>query len=505
MKDLLNKKTSAGISTIELLIAVALLATIITAAVQSNFSLQYWRTTISVAHEALYLAKEKSEYISLVASFDFFAASTTDESLIDGAGTSCASGGLCYTMQYVVADISSCAKDSVSKIMWKLGDRYPTSTIEFGSYLINSRELAALGGDCVLTLLEGSWEQGGVGMGEGAVNQPQFTTGMDVFNDTLFVVSSTSPQLRTYEAPTSPGDALKLLGTATGSSKRINSIDVARDMNTGRTYAYVMQHSPTYQLGVFDVSVPAAPEWVTEVSLYGVPSSGSFPQGWRVLLFGNRLYVLTRETAGAELHIFDVSNPRIPREITSAASNLGRTVNDMLVREQVVNGNLQRYLFVAASAATKEVEVLDVTNDTPVSVQVIDLPGTEDASCLCLLGDTLYLGRKNSSGPELYRFHVPALLAGTSSPVMSEVGADILTLRCSGKHLFVSTNKIGAQFQVWESDSRGWSTSSVNAGRIAASSIPRLAPLGLEVTEKFIYAASQSASQPEVIRSLYPL
>ena len=177
-------------------------------------------------------------------------------------------------------------------------------------------------------------------------------------------------------------------------------------------------------------------------------------------------------------------------------------MNDLTVREQSVNGSLRRYVFLAASAALNELEVLDVTNDSVTPVHSVDLPGAGDASSLCLMGNSLYLGRKNNGGPELYDINVTSLLQSSFLAEVSEVGADVLSLGCSGKYLFLSTNRVGAQFQVWESDSLRWSTTTVNAGRLGISSIPRLVPLGLALTEEYVYINSQSNTQPEVMRTL---
>ncbi len=502
MKGTLNSNYRAAFSIVELLIAIALLATIITSVLQSNFSLQYWRTTIAVAHEAIYLTKGTGEYFSVLTASDFFAASSTLEALSEGGLQPCVPARVCYVVENIVNDVSPCVKNVVHKVSWKLSERYPTSSIELYSQFLNNRDILARGGDCSLSSPRGSWGINEIRTDNDLASQAQFTTGIDVFDSLIFITSSSSPQLRIYSVPNTPAAEPVLVSSATGTSKRINSIDVVRNITTGRVYGYVMMHTTSNQLGVFDVTYKDKPEWVTEVSLFGVPSNGSFPQGWRVVAYSKRLYVLTRETAGAEFHIFDISNPRQPQEIISAARNLGRTVNDLTVREQSVNGSLRRYVFLAASAALNELEVLDVTNDSVTPVHSVDLPGAGDASSLCLMGNSLYLGRKNNGGPELYDINVTSLLQSSFLAEVSEVGADVLSLGCSGKYLFLSTNRVGAQFQVWESDSLRWSTTTVNAGRLGISSIPRLVPLGLALTEEYVYINSQSNTQPEVMRTL---
>jgi hypothetical protein len=503
MKATLESNKTRGFSTIELLIAAAILLVVITGALQANLSLQYWRLTTELAHEALFIAKGNYEYLATTAMFDFFGATSTHSSGRYKINSECTADATCYFAETNITDVSSCVKELAHIISWRFSGGYPTSTIPYQSSLFNLSENILVGGDCVQQVPKGVWSS--IGVVSDTAGLPQFTTGVDNFDTTLFVVSSSSPQLRVYRPPEHVGEEAVLLSSATGTSKRLNAIDVNRDVSSGRAYAFVMQHTNTNQLGVFDVTKKEEPTWVTEVALFGVPSSGSFPQGWRVLAYGNRLYVVTRETAGAELHIMNISNPRTPIEITAAATNLGRTVNDMAIREQWVDGVFKRFLFLAASAATKELEVLDVTNDIPILVSTVDLPGAEDVSSICLLGDSLFLGRKNSVGPELYHYPVIALLGGSSVPHTSEVGADVIAIRCSGQYLFMSTNRVGAQFQVWSNDVAEWSSTTVNNARVGISSLSRLAPLGLEITEQYIFVVSQSNTQSEVIRSLYSL
>ncbi len=503
MKAILDSNQARGFSTIELLIAAAILLIVITGTLQANLSMQYWRLTTEMAHEALFIAKGNYEYLSSVVVSDFFGATSTKSTGRYNIDSECDTDTICYGAQTDIIDISSCAKKVSHTISWRLPGGYPTSTIPHDSLLFNLSENILVGGDCVLQVPSGTWSD--IEVVSDTIGPPQFTTGIDSFDNVLFVIASSSPQLRLYQPPKQVHEVASLLSVATGSNKRLNAIDVTRDVSTGRTYAFVMQHTHTNQLGVFDVTEKDQPEWITEVTLFGVPSNGSFPQGWRVMAYGNRLYVVTRETAGAELHIMDISNPRNPIEIIAAATNLGRTVNDMAVREQREGVELKRYLFLGASAATKELEVLDVTNDVPVSVSVVDLPGTEDVSSVCLLGDSLFVGRKNSTGPELYRYSVLALIQGSSTSHTSEVGADVVSLRCSGSYLFMSTNRVGAQFQVWSNDVTQWNSVTVNSARIGVSSIPRLTPLGLEIAEQFVYVVSQSNTQPEILRSLQSL
>ncbi len=103
-----------GFSTLEIVIALALMVTIIVGAVEANISSQYWVITSQVGTEALYKTKMQSELLVASSLEDFQGASSTDLQTLavldDVADTLCLLGGLCYFLQHAVTDISSCFK-----------------------------------------------------------------------------------------------------------------------------------------------------------------------------------------------------------------------------------------------------------------------------------------------------------------------------------------------------------------------------------------------------------
>ena len=417
---LVGKSYYNGFSTLELLIALAILVTVIVGAVDANIYLQYWRLTTTAVPEALQVATTRLIDIQQLVLKDF-------QSIVSGSTPSeCATSAFCYYTDVQVDDISPCAKNITVASSWKIGVRYPTSSVVYHSKVIAMNELVAWYGDCRLTTPAGNWALNTPSLFTRTNYPAQFTSDIDVFEHSAYIVASSAPQLRIYREPAYSGESLIMVGSSTILGNRVNAIDVVRNMTTGRLYAYIMQHTPTEQLVVLDVTKSEHPTVVSVRTLSGVFSDGSFPQGWRVLAYGDRLYVVTRETAGPELHIFNIAIPDTPTEITGAVINLGRTVNDMAIHEQKINNQIKRYLILAASAATKELTIIDVTEDLPRVVVTVDLPGTADASSLSVVGKNVYLGRKNSSGPELYRFDMLTLLSGNTVPVAtSEVGADV--------------------------------------------------------------------------------
>jgi hypothetical protein len=413
---------------------------------------------------------------------------------------------VCYQSEAIVIDISSCAKEVMTSTRFKIGLRYATNSVDSSSYFSNQKEILSNYGDCLVTLPNGNWAGGNLTLGSSEETVPLGTTGIDVVGDYLYTVSVNSPQLRIYKSSSDVSAPPLLVGSSTGSGIRLNDIDVIRDLGTGRLYAYVMQHTTSSQLAVFDVTDSQNPQLLTQLPLFNVASNGSFPQGWRVFAYGGELFVISRETTGPELHIFSLLNPRLPVEKTSAVINLNRTVNDMVVRDEVVGGNSRRFLYLAASSDLKEVGIYDVTGTIPIEVTAINLIGSADAISLYLTGNTLYVGRKSSTASELYAFDASKLVRGELDlKGSSEVGTEVLALGGVGKALIVGTGKTGEELQLWNPEVTSWSTSVVNSGRISTHNLTRLAPLGFDIAHDNLYLVSQSVTQPESIVRLFAL
>lgn len=501
MKDLSNKYSN-GFSVLEVIIALALLMTVVVGALEAQFMFEYWALSAESASAAIALAVDEIGQVRVDSITDFFAVTTKPTEKIIGSDNpwaeTCQSGGTCYWRFVYVKDISPCAKSITAAIGRRINSRYATSTVSFTSDAFNETEVVNRGGDCLLAPLSSWWASTTPLKTATLVGLPTGMTGIDTLTNRIYVVASLAPQFRVYNRPDNPTLVPELLSTSTVTGNRLNAIDVIRDIPSGRTYAYVVQHTVTDQLLVLDVTGDEI-DLVATRPLTAADPLGSFPQGWRVAAYGGRLYVLSRETAGAELHIFSIADPSDPVPISTGSMNLARTVNDFFVREQLVEGILKRYLFLASSADLKELAVIEVTNDIPIERHAYNLPGTQNALALVVHGGTLYLGRQQiSSGPELSQYRLAALLTGDGIPqAQSEVGADVHTLQASGPLLIVGTNRANAELQVWQQDGTTWSDTLPNAARLTAASLPRLAPKGIEVSSDYLYTITQSAVQPE--------
>ncbi len=432
-----------GFSTLELMIAFALLTIVLTGVVLSQFSANYWQIASETSNEALYIAKTHLEVLRGASKGEFTMASSTPQK--KELDTACAAGGLCYYVSDTVSDLSACSKYLNSKVDWSV-QNYPTTTTSLYTITANPTEAILLGGDCPLLSPAGSWTKNPT-LEHVAVTLNGNVTGVDSLEGIVFATQDAPPYFATDKAGT-------LTQKSFGEVTVLNGLDVARDEATGRTYAYVTRNDPAKQLSIIDVTDIANPATTTRPFALGVSGDVTSPTayGWRVFLYDRKAYVVTKQTGQPDFHIVDVGNPAVPVEKGDALINT--TINDLIVRDRKVTGVTHRYAYLATTNTTKEVIVLDVTSPTSIStVATIDLPDTPgctagnspNATSLSLSGTTLYVGREfhlSCAQPTLYSIN----LKNQANPVLTALitGSTVLGLRVSGDLAFMETGSQAA-------------------------------------------------------------
>lgn len=156
-------------------------------------------------------------------------------------------------------------------------------------------------------------------------------------------------------------------------------------------YAYVGNTSINSQLEIIDVTNPTAPLLRKTYKLPGTYSDNTTIAS--ALAFANNLvYLGTQKSQIAELHIIDVADITLPREIGSW--ELGAGINELKVSGQLL------YL---ASPASEELKVLNIANPAaPLQQNGFDAPGgSGNGKSLSLMNTSLFLGRTTGSN-ELY-------------------------------------------------------------------------------------------------------
>ncbi len=418
-----------GFSTLEIMIAFAIMSLVFGGVMLADFSSNYWVIASQTSNEGLYKAKTRLEELRAASRQDFYSAVSSPAA--KDMDASCTSGSLCYFVESVVTDISTCSKYAQAVSSWAVRG-YPTTTTSLPTHLTYPAEAISLGGDCLLNPPKGTWASAHT---TGTASVPGNPKGVDALGGITYVVSDTTPYLATYYQ-----GGLVAYTNNFKVSDPVNGFDVARDAATGRTYAFLAVASTTGQLAIVDVTDQASPTEITRVSLAGVVPTGSAPQGWRVAYYGQRVYITVRETAGPELHIFDVANPAAPNQLASV--ELNTSVYDLVVRDEESSGTTKRFAYLATTKGSAgKVLVYDVT--TPGSVVEVTGAATTlptNAKSLALAGRTLYVGTDAvSGGGEVYALNVtnPGAVSGGFPTLFSgEVGAGVVGLKVAGEHLF---------------------------------------------------------------------
>ncbi len=263
------------------------------------------------------------------------------------------------------------------------------------------------------------------------------------------VVSGIAYISLTSDSPTSTD--LIVFDTEQGSV--ISSTDIGKGivaLDAIQGYVFTANESSTTQLSVIRTDTLEHPTVVAERGLQGVDPYGSFPYGRSVTYVDGIVYVGTRETAGPEFHMFDVHNLESPYEVSFL--ELSHNVHDISAK----NG----FAYLATSADTKEIIILDVHDPWTIHEVGSFNAGTSasadrDAMSEYLIGTTLYAGRRrgNAQTRELYaidmasstapleRFSVRVPLSGTTH---------ISGLIAQGNVLFVSSTDPAYGFSVYD-------------------------------------------------------
>lgn len=391
------------------------------------------------------------------------------------------SGGLTYTKTLTIptAYATQCSQSIASTVSWS-ATYGRTLWVGATTTITNIPEMLALGGDCAITPPPiGGWNPPHIYAYDTFSGKP---TALDALEHIAYMGEDNSPWLRIADARTVPlpiphnGDLFIPLPYANNFNStgkvldQINDVDVYKHEASGKVYAFVATASTTAQLVVIDVTDIQNPTIavngtgiLAKRNLTDVTATDSTAWGWRVYYYNGKLYITARETAGPELHIFDVTDPRDPTEI--GRKELNTTVNDFVI------SNGLGY-FAVQSDATGPLRVYNVATPTGITEVVGargNIAGTENGLSIFLIGPRLYFGRQKNSGPEFYMLDASSpLTASGGLPILAskEIGDDVTDLRVVGPFAFAAVKHANEEFQVWPSDLSGPAINIYNFGNV---------------------------------------
>lgn len=475
-----------GSSTLEILIAFAMLVLTMTAVILLFFGNQSISIDTQTNTEALYKAHGLLETARAASRQNFLSiVSTTSTEVL---------GGLAYTQSLVVEDISECKKQATSSTTYSLSP-LRAQTVLLATFFVDIAGAFALGGDCLVDSPSGDWENP-VALSVADFSNPGEPTGIDVLQGIAYIASTQGLHI---VDPGNPSGSIVFPDSA-----GINAVDVARDTATGRIYAYVARNATTSQFAIIDVT-DETPVLKATRTLQG--AQGTDAEGWRVLYHNKKAYVFTRYLGPSlgkpEFHIFNVADPTDPFE--TGSKEINTSVYGVGIRKQFVAGTSKYFVYMATTHDDKEVMVLDVTdpiNPTEVMGAHTNIPGSKDGRSIFIHGTKLFVGLRSGAGAEVYVFDasdpgaalsgLPLLMSADTSP------RSITGIRASGNVLFLAGVSASPEVQVWRANnlsSLGASSAASISGLVGTDST------GIDVDGNYIYAVSTVPPRLRIIHS----
>lgn len=464
-----------GSITIEVLIAFTVFTLSATALILTHAGAADAVEAAGIHADAIALFEREAADLREALAADFYASSTASTSLHNATQ---------FTVDSSIAYISPCLAESITRVVADM------RVFSFASRIAHSAESERLGQDCMYTALR-SWSAIETATYDGS----EKGSAIDASSGRIVVGSTQPPYLRVLEN----GLYVNAQNGFTLHA-RPNAIDAAL-LPGGAQVVFAALATSTMQLAAIDFTDAAAPVVLSTTTLRGVDPSGFKPDGWRLMYYDERLYVSTLETAGPELHTFAVDAHGRVAELGDGVS-VNITLNDFVVREEMVGSVRRKYLFAATARDTGEIAVYDVTDPAGVgqASEVVSLrqniPGAQDGESIAVVGNHLYLGRaSNTGGPELYVFDIADMpnsmtLAGTAEiPSVSVSGVQVVG---DLAFLAVTPGVTNRRIDIWDVADPS------HISRVYAQAYPGLQVHGIDYAPDGVYGVSDRA--PYLVR-----
>lgn len=447
-----------GFSTLEMLIAMAILITALTAVMLVSFGNQSLLSDSQTSAEALSLAQGLLENEQALARQDF--------KLVVPTSTTVTLGPLTYTENVSVqTQPDYFTKNVKATITWS-GDHNRVETTALSAVVTNFNN--AVGGDTcdsVLTPSADAWKNPQIKNSVTSLASLANISGtypindLDAYQGRLYVAvgstaNKTDPTFFVFDTNKLINNlANSLIGSLDNNGSSVGTgglAAVAVATSTSQNYAYVASaYGASFntatgacsnnnganlacgQLQVIDVSGPTPQvKYTFEMPVAsGVVGSSGSAVGNSIFYSNGYVYLgLTKTSSGPEFNIIDVHNPLNPQWVGSY--QVGYNINAIYVS----NG----YAYLAhptdSSASNQEqVTVLDVsTPSSPKRIGDYHAPDNQgNGKSLDLVGNTLYLGRTvTTTNPPTYEFYIlndssPSGLAANNPNSLQPPGAKI--------------------------------------------------------------------------------
>lgn len=417
-----NNKIKGG-STLEILIALAILISVISAVIMVSFGNQAIAVDTVTNAEALYKAQSMLEAARGLSRQNFDAVAAIPVSADDIYQKS---------LTVEIDPFNPDVKKVTSVVNWN--DTGRTLGITLSTLLTN---FSSPNNTCSPTL-SGDWTApqvyGHADFPSSAGATGLYTTGGKAYvtsipssgNDDLYIFDVSSAGL---------GDpTLSMLGSTTTTS--LGGATGLVDVRTVGNYAFVATKSTVDQLRVIDVSNPAKLLVVNRTILAANDADGN------TLAYSNKkLYFGLEISSGPEFYVIDVSTPTSP--VVQGTYEVGAAVNGIVVKNNIA------YLSTASTTQVIALNVSDPYMPTPAGSGYVSPTLTGQSLTLDSAAGTLYFGRIGGSGnPRLLALDTANLpVPKWTFPPMS-YGVYGMVIRSN--LLFMTTADPNDGLQIWD-------------------------------------------------------
>lgn len=397
MKDALTD-SQKGISTLEMLIALALLVLTFTAVISVVFANQTFSVDAQTNNEALHLAQAQIEDARSSLRKNFFALTVGETE----------TAGPFYTQTLTVADNGNFSKKITGRVTWPSSPgRAPY--VQLTTVVTDWQ--SALSADTCSQTLSGDWTQPQMvsyEFGKVLLNDPNsdyVINDLDVLNKKLYAATAISHSNNTNTFfifdLTDPVLPSPIVGIPNDPNPLVKAGINALQASGNYAYAAKATGPSNGQLQVIfvppNVSQANPPQVKVTFKVPGVTGTGSQSIGQSIFYRNGYVYLgLAKTLAGPEFNIIDVTDPLAP--VWKGGYNVGNGVNAVFVKDHYA------YLATPNSQELITLDLSDPSNPAPVGG--FDAPGGGgnfgNGKSIYSVGNTLYLGRTLLLGNELY-------------------------------------------------------------------------------------------------------
>jgi len=411
-----------GMSTLELLIAFAILTLAIAAVVLVIFGNQSLAIDTQTNIEALSRAQAGLESARAASRSDFAslqsAVATNDDM---------------YTKSITVTDISLSTKQVTSYVSWSEGGlvSYVTLSTILTDWLNPANKCSPI--------ISGNWKKP-QSLGYFDLPSIEDATGVHVGGTKVYLtLNPSAPETDDFYIVDASDTSLKPMPEFSSFSTTYGLTDVV----VSGLEAYVTADSQVAQVLVIDISDYTTLDPSKIEKKVDLTALGDSAVGKTLAYADERLYVGLTKSSGKEFRVLDVSTPSSPLEIGSGYE-IGAAVNEILIDNDIA------YL---ATASSTPLIVLDISGPVPTPIDEYAPPlSVLFGQSLARNSDNtrLYFGRTGgNANPKLLAFD-PADLSTPAWTMNMSKNSGVYTMTLRSNFLFMTTADPDDSLQIWD-------------------------------------------------------